>query len=418
MGPKDIFEIVSKHTHRSEPVSSKDMKITSLINRYIFKEFVWPFLVNVLFFTFIFLMAELIQITNWVVNHNIRLATILLMIFYQMPYFLIFVIPLSVMITVLLTFLQLSSENEIMAIKTSGISLYVLLTPVFAFCLIGSTLTLLMTLYGQPWGRSALRNLTYEVVSASIDIGLKERTFNDSFNGITIYVNEIDPRNKDLVDVFIEDNRQPDKVNTVIAPAGKIINDPRNAVAHLKLFNGSIHQTNLQKKTAHAIQFDSYDISLETQRSSEPIKKKPKRPREMTVTELNRYIHDRKTKDPDYFNALLELHRRFSLPVGCLVLGVLAVPLGVQSRSAKRSFGLFLGLVFFLFYYLMMSFGKVYGETGAYPPLIGMWLPNVIAGALGVYFLILTANEKRLKVDRIYAWLRKLIFKWGRFNPD
>ncbi|MCK4986640.1 MAG: LPS export ABC transporter permease LptF [Desulfobacterales bacterium] len=390
------------------------MKITSIINRYIFKEFVSPFTVNVLFFTFIFLMAELIQITNWIVNYNISLSIILRMIFYQTPYFLIFVIPLSIMITVLLTFLRLSSENEILAIKSGGISLYALLTPVFAFCLIGSALTIFMTLYGQSWGRSALRELTYEVVSASIDIGLKERTFNDSFSGVTIYVNEIDLRNKNLVDVFIEDNRQPDKVNTVIAPTGKIFNDPRNSVAHLKLFNGSILQTNLKKKTAHSIHFDTYDISLETKRSTDKKKKKPKRPKEMTIGELSRYVRDSHIEDQKYFNALLELHRRFSIPFGCFVLGLLAVPLGVQAKSAKRSFGLVLGLVFFLFYYLLMSLGKVYGETGAYPPLIGMWLPNVVIGGVGVYFLIRTANERTLKVDMIYAWLQNFIARWKR----
>jgi lipopolysaccharide export system permease protein len=345
------------------------MKITSLINRYIFKEFVSPFTVNVLFFTFIFLMAELIQITNWIVNYDISLSVILRMILYQTPYFLIFVIPLSIMITVLLTFLRLSR----------------------------SVLTMFMTLYGQSWGRSALRKLTYEVVSASVDIGLKERTFNDSFSGVTIYVNEIDLRNKDLVDVFIEDNRQPDKVNTVIAP-----------------FNGSILQTNLKKKTAHSIQFDTYDISLETKRSPGKKKKKPKRPKEMTIGELRRYVRDSHTKDQRYLNVLLELHRRFSIPIGCFVLGLLAVPLGVQAKSAKRSFGLVLGLFFFLLYYLLMSLGKVYGETGAYPPLIGMWLPNVIIGGVGVYFLIRTANERTLKVDVIYAWLRNLILRWGR----
>ncbi|MGD9078183.1 MAG: LPS export ABC transporter permease LptF [Desulfobacterales bacterium] len=390
------------------------MKIASLINRYIFKEFLSPFTVNVLFFTFVFLMAELIQITNWIVNYNISLSVILRMILYQTPYFLIFVIPLSIMITVLLTFLRLSGENEILAIKSGGISLYALLIPVFAFCLIGSTLTIFMTLYGQSWGRSALRELTHEVVSESIDIGLKERTFNDSFSGVTIYVNQIDLRNKNLVDVFIEDSRQPDKVNTVIAPAGKIFNDPQNGVAHLKLFNGSILQTNLKKKTAHSIQFDTYDISLETNRSPGKKKKKPKRPKEMTIGELSRYVRDAPAKDQRYFNALLELHRRFSIPFGCFTLGLLAVPLGVQAKSAKRSFGLVLGLVFFLLYYLLMSLGKVYGETGAYPPMIGMWLPNVIIGGVGIYFLIRTANERTLKIDMIYAWLQDLILKWGR----
>ena len=364
------------------------MKIASLINRYIFKEFVSPFTVNLLFFTFVFLMTELIQITNWIVNYNISLAVILRMILYQTPYFLIFVIPLSIMITVLLTFLRLSSENEILAIKSGGISLYTLLTPVLAFCLIGSILTIFMTFYGQSWGRSALRELTYEVVSESIDIGLKERTFNDSFSDVTIYVNQIDLRNRQLVDVFIEDNRQIDNVN--------------------------ILQTNLQKKTAHSIQFDTYDISLETRRSPGRKDRRPKRPKEMTIGELRRYVRDARKKDQRYFKALLELHRRFSIPLGCFALGLLAVPLGVQARSAKRSFGLVLGLFFFLLYYLLMSLGKIYGETGAYPPLIGMWLPNIIIGGAGVYFLIRTANERTLKLDMIYAWLQNFISRWSR----
>ncbi|MGD9083968.1 MAG: LPS export ABC transporter permease LptF [Desulfobacterales bacterium] len=390
------------------------MQIPLLINKYIFKEFISPFVINVLFFTFIFLMAELIQITNWIVNYNINLFTILRMIIYQTPYFLIFVIPLSSMITILLTFLRLSSENEIMAIKSGGVSIYGLLAPVSAFCLIGFILTLFMTVYGQAWGRTALRALTLQVVSESIDIGLKERTFDDSFDGVTIYINEINTRTKNLVDVFIEDNRQPDRVNTVIAPRGIVFSDPDNATAHLRLFNGSIHQTNLNEKTAHAIHFDTYEISFDTKRSVARKKAKPKRPKEMSFKDLRHFVQNADRKDGRYFNMLLELHRRLALPFGCFALGIIAVPLGVQSRSAKRSFGLVLGLFFFLFYYLLLSMGKVYGETGAYPPQIGMWLPNIIVGGLGVYFLIRTANERTLKLDAVYRWLQRLFSRWTR----
>ena len=390
------------------------MKIASIINRYILQEFLTPFAVNVLFFTFIFLMAELIEITNWIVNYNINLATILWMIFYQTPFLLIFVIPISVMITVLLTFLRLSNENEIMAIKTGGISIYALLAPVFAFCFIGFGLTMVMSVYGQPRGRSALRELTRQIVSSNITIGLKERTFNDSFSDVVIYVNEIDSKNKILLDVFIEDNRQPDRVNTVIAPRGEIFNDSQRAVSHLRLFNGSIHQTNLKDKAAHSIQFERYDISLPTNISPSKIDRNPKRPKEMNTGNLKRFVNSSNTDDDRYFRAQLELHRRFAIPFGCFALGLLAVPLGVQSKSAKRSFGLFLGLLFYLFYYLLMSVGKIYGETGAYPPAIGMWLPNFVMGGLGLYFLIRTANERTLKVDAIYNRLKQLLFKWLR----
>ena len=359
-------------------------------------------------------MAELIQITNWIVNYDINMVTILLMILYQIPFLLIFVIPLSVMITVLLTFLRLSNENEILALKTGGISIYALLAPVFAFCLIGFVLTLVMSVYGQPRGRFALKELTRKIVSSNITIGLKERVFNDSFGNVVIYVNKIDPKSRMLFDVFMEDNRQPDRVNTVVAPRGQIFDEPEKAISHLRLFNGSIHQTDLKEKAANSIQFDRYDISLPVIRSPSQKNSKPIRPKEMNTGYLNRFVKSSNAEDDRHFRARVELHRRFAIPFGCFALGLLAVPLGVQSKSAKRSFGLFLGLVFYLFYYLLMSIGKIYGETGAYPPAVGMWLPNFVMGGLGLYFLIRTANERTLKIDVIYDRLQKLLFKWVR----
>ena len=406
--------ISSLASHQPAAAKQKKMKIASIINRYILKEFLAPFAVNVLLFTFILLMAELIQITNWIVNYNINLATVLLMIFYQTPFILIFILPISVMITVLLTFLRLSNENEILVIKTGGISIYTLLVPVFAFCFIGFVLTVFMSIYGQPMGRSALRELTRQIVSSNMTIGLKERTFNDSFGDVVIYVNKIDSKNKLLIDVFIEDKRQHDRVNTVVAPRGKIFTDPQRAVSRLRLYNGTIHQTNLKDKAAHSIHFDRYDISLPMKKSRSKTDTKPKRPKEMSTGDLTRFVNRSNPEDDRYYRALLELHRRFALPFGCFALGLLAVPLGVQSKSAKRSFGLFLGLFFYLLYYLLMSVGKIYGETGAYPPVIGMWLPNFVMGGLGLYFLIRTANERSLKFDIIYNRLQQYLLKWFR----
>ena len=134
----------------------------------------------------------------------------------------------------------------------------------------------------------------------------------------------------------------------------------------------------------------------------------------MRTGDLKRFVKTAQIRDDFYFKALLELHRRFALPFGCFALGLLAMPLGVQSKTAKRSFGIFLGLVFYLFYYLLMSVGKIYGETGLYPPAIGMWLPNVVIGGLGLYFLTRTANERTLKVDAIYSRLQRFLLKWFR----
>jgi len=109
------------------------MKINSIVNRYLFKEMIPPFVITMVFFTFLFLMAKILLITNLVVNYNISLPKVILLLIYFVPYFLVFVVPMSVMMAVILTFLRLSSDNEIIALKTGGVSLYGLLPPVLIF---------------------------------------------------------------------------------------------------------------------------------------------------------------------------------------------------------------------------------------------------------------------------------------------
>jgi lipopolysaccharide export system permease protein len=102
----------------------------------------------------------------------------------------------------------------------------------------------------------------------------------------------------------------------------------------------------------------------------------------------------------------MELHKKISIPIACLALGLLAVPLGIQSGSTKKSFGLVLGMILFLIYYLLLTAGLVFGETGVCPPVIGMWFPNIVMGGLGLYLLIQTANERQLKIGPISNLLK------------
>ncbi len=375
---------------------------------------VGPFVINLVFFTFIFLMAEMLKITDLIVNYGVGVFTILMMLIYSTPYFLIYVIPMSIMMAVLLTFMRLSGDNEIIALKTGGISIYRLLPPVLLFCLAGCLLTVFMTVYGQPWGRSAVKELTFKVVSSSLDVGLKERTFNDSFKDVMFYVNEIDMKNKTLIDVFIEDKRAQNVVSTVVAPKGKLFSEPDGLVYHLRLYDGIINQANIASRSAHSLKFQTYEIRLDLKKNVTTAKKRGKSRKEMSLNELRRYLKDTSNKDDRYYKTLMELHKKFSISFACFTLGILSVSLGIQSRSSKKSYGLVLGLVFFLIYYLLLSFGLVFGETGAYPPVIGMWVPNYIMGGLGLYLLFRTANERSVKIDFLVFFTKKFTSRFSR----
>ena len=392
------------------------MKISSIIYRYVFKEMIPPFVINLMFFTFVFLMVEMLKVTNMVVNYRVGVFTVLIMLAYSTPYFLTYVIPMSIMIAVLLTFLRLSGDNEIVALKTSGMSIYGLLPPAMLFCLLGCLLTLFMTVYGMPWGRLSVKKLTYKVVSSNIEIGLKDRTFNDNFEDVVLYMHKIDPKTKELQDIFIEDKRTQNIVSTVVAPRGKLFSEPDEYVYHLLLYNGVIYQVDVKNRSTNYIDFENYEIRLDIKQAASRLKRRTKHRKEMSLVELRDYLKNSTRRDNKYYNALMELHKKFSIPIACFALGLLAVPLGLQSGSTKKSFGLVLGMIFFLIYYLLLTVGLVFGETGACPPVIGMWFPNIVMGALGLCLLIKTANERQLRINPIANLLKGIKSQLSRIR--
>ena len=191
--------------------------MNTILNRYIFKELWPPFGISMAFFSFVFIMAELPDITDYIVSYQISLKTVLLLLAYAMPYFLQFVLPMSVMISVLLTFLRMSGDMEIVALKAAGISLYRLLPAVVAFGLVGMLLTAVMAIYAMPAGRKATAQLLYEVVASHVDIGIKPRQFIDTFKDVVLYVHDIDSDTKVLKDIYIEDRRSKGATITVVA---------------------------------------------------------------------------------------------------------------------------------------------------------------------------------------------------------
>lgn len=391
------------------------MKLNSIINRYVFKEMIPPFTVSVLVLTFIFLMTKILDITNLIVNQRVDILSVFQLLIYSMPYFLIFVTPMSVMLAILLTFLKLSSDNEVVALKAGGYSTYELLPPIFLFCLMGFLVTSFMSIHGLPWGRVSFKSLAFEVAKSNIDLALKERTFNDSFKGVTLFVSKVDMRDRALTDIFLQDARRSDTVSTVVAPKGHYYSNPDKLTFQLRLYDGVINQVDLDDKSWHSIEFETYDFNLDLTRAI-PLKSgRPKDEEEMSLTELRQAIREARVKDDRYYLTLMEYHKKFALPFACFVLGLIAVPLGIQSKDAKRSFGIILGLLVFMVYYVILSAGWVFGEAGIYPPFIGMWMPNLIVGALALYLMFITANERPVKLIRValsvVKWSERLVRK-------
>lgn len=371
------------------------MRDIKIIHKYIFKELLSPFAISLFFLTFVFLMTRIPEITNMVVNFNADLLSIVMMIVYTLPRFLEFTIPMSVMISILLTFMRMSQENEIVALKGAGASLYQILPPVFIFCLCGVVLTMWVTVFGVSWGRLSMKIKSVELARSSIDAALQERQFNSDLDDIMIYVSAVNMKTRELKDVFIEDRRTKGVVSISIAPEGRLIRFDDNQIYTIKLYNGVINQVNLSDNSVTHIRFGDYDINIDlaqmNKQNDSPVAKELK---ERNLTDLIRFIRSDGGNKLELSAALMQLHEKFAVPFACITLGILAFSLGVQAASLRRASGFSLAICFFLLYYFLLAVGWSFGETGDYPPAVGMWMPNVVMGSIAVFFLIRNAKEK------------------------
>ncbi len=370
------------------------MRINTIINRYIFRELIPPFAITLLFLTFIFLMTRIPQITNMVVNYNTKLSDVLLLIVYTLPRFMEFTIPMSVMISVLLTLMRMSQDNEIIALKAGGISIYRLLIPVMLFCIIGTGLTLLVTLCAKPWGNRSMADQGIKIAQSSFNIALKERKFNNTFNGVMIYVNSKDIKTKQLKNIYIEDNRINGKTSISIAPTGIFLAGSDKMSYTLRLYNGMVNQVDLKTKSVNTVHFTTYDINLDLKPAQRKSRKKSKEIDEMSFIELIKFMNKIQNNKKLLNSTLMEFHEKLSIPFACIALGILSFALGLQSGSAKRSSGIGLGLFFFLLYYLLLAAGWSLGKYRFYPPIVGMWLPDIIMASAGIYMLKRIVNER------------------------
>src|SRR6266704_5267887 len=107
--------------------------VKRILTFYIIREISSLFLLGIVIFTLVLLMGRLITLTDLVVSHGVPLADVSMMILYLIPSFLVLTIPMAFLLAVLLAFGRLSSDNEIVAMKASGLALHQMMPPVI-FC--------------------------------------------------------------------------------------------------------------------------------------------------------------------------------------------------------------------------------------------------------------------------------------------
>jgi len=361
-----------------------------LLYTYLVNQILAPFYASLIILTSILFLSKLIPILDIILDYNIGLGDFIRLYAYFTPQLLLFALPMSGMMGVILGTTHLNNENELMVLKASGISLYRMLPPVILVALSTALLTGLFSVYLIPAGNRAKVELAFQLAKEKIESAMHEKQFSESMGDIVLYADNIDKKNSILKGVYISDMKDPKHPVTIIAESGIISADSTAGTLSISLNKGILNRGT--SNVVQTIDFERYDMNLplETPQTN-PLAKMDESTmlQSELLAEADRL--GRNTQKAVYF--LNEFHRRLVLPVSCFIMTLLGFPLGFLSGPRHKTIGVPLGLAIFILYYILFTASKIISESMVMPAAIAMWLPNLIFLVLTMLFIKSVAQE-------------------------
>ncbi|HVB29524.1 MAG TPA: LPS export ABC transporter permease LptF [Terriglobia bacterium] len=380
-----------------------------ILTRYILKEVFAHCLLGLLVFTFVLYVRPLSHILELVARRNLPASEILSLFLLPLPSILVITIPMAVLLGTLIGLSRMAADSETIAIRATGIGKEQFVRPILIFALCGWAVTSWMSLFLAP---QALRNLGHSEASlaaAQANYEIQPRVFIEQFPHLLLYLKDVTGSGTRWRGVFIVDRSQRNEVKVTLAETGRLVNEDNSGRMMLHLEGGTTHEFDPQHRQQYSvISFDNTDIPIAEGGAQASQRLSPPMLSPLTLLSNLRAHGGNRA-------ALVELNYRLALPVACLVLALVAVPIGLISRKGGKSFGLMLSILLVFIYYMLIASGLNLAKEGRLNPVLGLWMANVVFGIAGL-LMLRQSNRVRTGVDFLHAGLEKIGHQLERFH--
>jgi lipopolysaccharide export system permease protein len=351
---------------------------------------------------------------------------------------------MAVLVATLMAFGRLSADNEIVALKSSGVNLASLIWPVL---LAGATVGALLVWFNNavlPESNHEARVLMGDINRTRPTLRIRENVFNGDIPGYYLLVKWRDPHGDALRELTIYDQSDARWPRTVTARRGFMRFTPDGRTLILDLEDGEVHEyvgeeheyrrttfteqvvflenaggrlqesgsdyrTDREKSTSMMLaditgwklnlaqyRGDLDSISREAMLASRLSVGAHRRPAlrdlEQTATRLRGQIH---SQDRLINSMMIEVHKKYSIPTACLVFVLVGAPLGILARRSGIAISLGLSLGLFLLYWAFLIAGEELADRLIINAFWAMWSANIVIGAAGLVLLVGVIRERR-----------------------
>jgi len=400
---------------------------------YVLRQAISTLVMTVCVFAFILLMANILkEVLALLVNRQATAFLIFKAIALLMPWILAFVLPFALLAAMLLLFGRLSADNELTAVKASGISLLSLVMPLLLLGLLTSAICAWFNMKVTPELRVAYKRLVFDLTVQNSDLFLTEDRFIDEIPEMIVYFHKREGDTLEEVCVYKLDKVEKNRiVSRTRAARGRIlwgpnresiafeledaiqelphardmdIHEPGAAVAATNFLGTNILQSVLSNTAPGRVfakshvedwYFAQAGTATTEQKSIRRADRsdRPSKLTEMNFLELREALRKGRAQGVDVTPILVQMHQQVAFSFASFGFTLVAIPLGIRAHRRETSIGMAISLLLALVYYGFLVLGKALEmRTHLHPHLI-VWIPNLLFQTLGVV-LLWRANRK------------------------
>ena len=447
----------------------------STLNKYLIKQSFIPFILSVGVITTVLFLQFLIRAIDRFLGKGLDIFTIFEYLYLNLAWIIALSVPMSLLISSVMTYGRMSQDNEITALKSAGVNLFSIIKPALWF---GSIVGFLLCLFNNfilPDMNYNARLLARDIYQKKPELTIEPGYFVDMIPQYTMIVKELD--GKEFKDVKIFSKNTSSEQTTIYAERGSL--DSKGGIITVNLQNGEIHEIDLEnydhyrkiKFGTHQIIISIDDLLLNRTSEANRTDREMKVPamiekiqqnklsieqiknritavkqdiginsdNEMTLRNIIDEIENLKNNDmpkneetreynkdipiTEYEqnekmrslnnNArqfqneftlienyeknnnkyLVEIHKKFTLAVACVLFTLVGAPLGILVRKGGITIASALSITFFLIYYIILIWGEQLADRALLDPAIGSWMPNIVLFIVGLIILFLSDKK-------------------------
>ncbi len=443
-----------------------------ILTRYLLRAHVAPFLFALFALTSLLFVNTIARRFPDMAGKGLPTTVILEVMALSLPHIIALTLPMAVLVAVLYAFSQLTADNEVTALKASGVSL---LRLQLSLVVAGAVLGAVMLYFNDrilPETNHQLKVLLMDINRKSPTLQLKEQVINDiqgsgMQNRYFLQAATIDPRTNKLRDVVIYDLSEPGRDRTVFADSGRMAFNREQTNLFLTLYDGSIHEVrraepanfqrvffreqqlkiegigNVLERTAADEYRSDREMSLAMLRAAVDsaqanlarIRAEARTLSEKAVTDAVttgvregnllqtsselRMLAARAAAEERRSNEyMVEYHKKFAIPFACIVFVLIGAPLAVRFPRGGPGMVIAVSLLIFGIYYMSLIGGESLGDKGKVRPFWGPWAPNLLFLLLSIWGLTRmgreTASTRGGGWGEMWASVKQALTPWRR----